>query len=96
MCGGQISGIEEAFHVARCAFELEENEAILVVDATNAFNMLNHQVALPKIWRLCPSIATILINLYKCPSDLLVDGDIIPSQESTMQGDPLAMPICMA
>ena len=93
MCGGQISGIEAAVHAARSAFELEENEAILLVDATNAFNTLNRQVALLNIRRLCPPIATILINSYRCPSDLLVDGDIILSQEGTLQGDPLAMPM---
>ena len=93
MCGGQISGIEAAVHAARSAFELEENEAILLVDATNAFNALNRQVALHNIRRLCPPIATILINSYRSPSDLLVDGDVILSQEGTTQGDPLAMPM---
>ena len=93
MCGGQISGIEAAVHATRSAFELEENEAILLVDATNAFNTLNRQVALLNIRRLCPPIATILINSYRCPSGLLVDGDIILSQEGTMQRDSLAMPM---
>ena len=93
MCGGQISGIEAAVHAARSAFELEENEAILLVDATNAFNALNRQVALHNIRHLCPPIATILINSYRSPSDLLVDGDVILSQEGTTQGDPLAMPM---
>ena len=49
MCGGQISGIEAAVHATRSAFELEENEAILLVGATNAFNTLNRQVALHNI-----------------------------------------------
>ena len=85
-------GIEAAIHAARFAFELEENEAILLVDATNAFNALNRQVALHNIRRLCPPIATMLINSYRSPSDLFVDGDIL-SQEGTTQGDPLAMPM---
>ena len=63
----------------------------LLVDATNAFNALNRQVALHNIRRLCPPIATILINSYRCPTELFVDGDIILSQEGTTQGDPLAM-----
>ena len=33
-------GIEAAVHAARFAFELEENEGILLVDATNAFNAI--------------------------------------------------------
>lgn len=51
----------------------------------NAFNILNRQVALHIIC-LCPSIATILINLYRSPTELLVDGDVILSQEGTTQG----------
>ena len=41
LCGGQISGIEAAVHVVRTAFESEENEAVHLVDASNAFNSLN-------------------------------------------------------
>ena len=93
LCGGQTSGTEAAVHAARTAFELETTEAILLVDATNAFNALNRQVALHNIRRLCPPIAIILINSYRSPSDLLVDGDVILSQEGTTQGDPLAMPM---
>ena len=93
MCGGQISGIEAAVHATRSAFESDESEAALLVDATNAFNALNRQAALHNIRRLCPPIATILINSYRSPTELFVDGDIILSQEGTTQGDPLAMPM---
>ena len=41
MCGGQISDIKAAVHATRSAFEMEENEALLLVDAMNAFNALN-------------------------------------------------------
>ena len=71
MCGGQISGIEAAVHAARTAFDSNDTEAMLLVDATNAFNSLNRQVALHNIRRLCPPLATILINTYRAPSDLL-------------------------
>ena len=66
-------------------------QAALLVDATNAFNALNCQTALHNIRRLCPPVATILINSYRAPTELFVDGDIILSQEGTTQGDPLAM-----
>ena len=78
-------------HAVRTAFESDENEAVLLVDATNAFNSLNRQVALHNIQRLCPLLATILINTYRAPTELFVDGDAILSQEGTTQGDPLAM-----
>ncbi len=41
--------------------------------------------------RTCPPIATVLINTYREPTELYVDGDTIPSQEGITQGDPLAM-----
>ena len=91
LCGGQTSGIEAAVHATRSAFESENVEAVLLVDASNAFNCINRQVALQNIRRLCPTIATILINSYRTNIDLFVDGEVIRSQEGTTQGDPLAM-----
>ena len=63
------------------------------MDASNAFNLLNRKTALFNIQSLCPSIATVLINTYRDPSMLFVDGHILYSQEGTTQGDPLAMPM---
>ena len=93
LCGGQISGIEAAVHAVRNAFNSEDCEAALLVDASNAFNSLNRQVALQNIRRLCTPIATALINNYRAPTELFVDGDVLLSQEGTTQGDPLAMPM---
>ncbi len=62
LCGGQISGIEAAVHSTRSAFESDDVEAVLLVDASNAFNCINRQVALLNIQHLCPTIATFLIN----------------------------------
>ena len=93
LCGGQISGIEAAVHAVRSAFALDENEAVLLVDASNAFNSLNRLVALHNIHRICPPLSTILINTYRAPTELFVHGDTILSQEGTTQGDPLAMPM---
>ena len=93
ICGGQISGIEAAVHAVRTAFDSSDTEAVLLVDATNAFNSLNRQVALQNIRILCPPLATILINTYRAPTELFVDGDTLHSREGTTQGDPLAMPM---
>ena len=93
MCGGQIAGIEAAVQPGRTAFESNDTEAVLLVDATNAFNSLNRQSALHNIRRLCPPLATVLINTYRAPTELFVDGDTILSQEGTTQRDPLAMPM---
>ena len=72
-------------------FESPETEAAIQVDATNAFNCLNRQVALRNIHQLCPSLSTILTNTYREDIDLFIDGESILSQEGTTQGDPLAL-----
>ena len=70
-------------HAVRTAFDFEENEAALLADANNAFNSLNHLVALQNIRRLCPPIATVLVNTYRAPTELFVDCDTLFSQEGT-------------
>ena len=64
-----------------------------VIAYPNAFNCLNWEAALHNIRHLCPSFSTILINTYRSPTELFVDGSTILSQEGTTQGDPLAMPM---
>ena len=46
VCAGQLSGCEAAVHSMHKIFESSETEAAILVDATNAFNCLNRQVAL--------------------------------------------------
>ena len=91
LCVGQQSGCEAAIHAMRRLFESPSCQAILQVDATNAFNNLNRKTALINILRSCPSIAPALINTYRHESSLFIGGEIIPSCEGTTQGDPLAM-----
>ena len=91
LCGGQVSGIEAAVHSVRDMLNADQEQALLLVDASNAFNSLNRQVVLQNIRRTCPIIARILINTYRNPTELFMDGDSLWSQEGTTQGDPLAM-----
>ena len=93
LCAGQISGIEAAIHAIRSIYSNKDTEAVLLVDASNAFNSLNRQVALRNARHLCPSIATIVINTYRAHSELFIDGQVLWSEEGTTQGDPLAMPL---
>ena len=93
LCTGQISGIEASVHAVRTYFHREETEAIFLVDARNAFNSLNRLTALHNIQRHCLSLATVLINTYRAPTELYVDGDVLYSQEGTTQGNLLAMPM---
>ena len=91
LCAGQTSGTESAVHAARALFQQADTEAVLLVDASNAFNSLNRSSALLNIQRLChgPAFAMILINTYRNPIDLFVDGNVLHSDEGTTQGDPL-------
>ncbi len=73
-------------------FKKESSDAVILVDAANAFNNLNRMVALHNIQYICPPLATTLINTYRQPSRLFLPGGReILSQEGTTQGDPLAM-----
>ncbi|KAL5467485.1 hypothetical protein EMCRGX_G031714 [Ephydatia muelleri] len=93
LCAGQISGTEAAIHAIRDSFHSAQCEAVLLIDANNAFNSLNREAALRNIQILCPPFATILINTYRAATELFVQDTIIFSREGTTQGDPLAMPM---
>ena len=92
VCAGQDGGCEAAVHTMREIFKNPESEAVLLVDATNAFNSLNRQAALHNITVSCPSLTQILINTYRAPIRMIIPGNgEIASTEGTTQGDPLAM-----
>ena len=75
------------------AFHDQGSDAVLLVDAINAFNLFNRQAALHNSRYLCPSIATVIFNTCHEPTHLIVNGNFILSQEGTAQGDPLALPM---
>ena len=91
-CSGLESGIEAAIHAMREAFQEEDCEAMLFVDAENAFNKLNRSVALHNVEQVCPPFHRYLANTYKEPAKLyLRNGSYILSQEGVTQGDNAAM-----
>ena len=91
LCAGQEAGCEAAVHAMESIFAEEDTEAMILVDATNAFNCLNRQVTLMNCEAICPAMSPILINTYRSNSCLFIDGQCILSKEGTTQGDPLAM-----
>ena len=92
VCAGHKSGSEAAIHAMRELFEHDNSDAVLLIDASNAFNSLNRAAALHNIRVLCPSIATYAINTDREPARLfIVGGQELRSSEGTTQGDPLAM-----
>ena len=92
LCGGQIAGIEAAVHSVRTLFESDTTEAILLLNARNAFNSLNRTNALRNIRTVCPAFSTVLVNMYRESTDLFLGANTLLSQEGTTQGDPFAMP----
>ena len=91
LCAGQTAGSEAAIHAMSQIFDDAGSDAVLLVDARNAFNCLNRRTALHNIRVLCPAIAPYLINTYRRNAALFVGGDVLQSMEGTTQGDPLAM-----
>ena len=91
MCVGFENGVEVASLAMHAVFEDKHTEAVLLVDAENAFNKLNRKVALLNILHSCPSIAPVLINTYRSQPKLFIMGKTLTSEEGTTQGDSLAM-----
>ena len=91
LCAGHVSGCEAGVHAMTDIQEDDQTETVLLVDASNAFNSLNREAAMRNIQSLCPPLAKIVVNTYRNNAPLFIDGEVIPSQEGTTQGDPLAM-----
>ena len=90
LCAGIEAGSEVGVHSLRKIFNDTNCEAILLADASNAFNCLNRQTALLNIQALCPALAIPLINTYRQDPSLFIEGECLFSSEGTTQGDPLA------
>ena len=63
-CAGFQAGAEAAIHAMQSFFREEETDAVLLIDASNAFNSMNRRAALVNIQVSCPVIAgyVIVIN----------------------------------
>ena len=56
LCAEQLLGVEAAIHAVRSCFDDNLSQCVLVVDATNAFNSLNHQTTLRNIYYFVPPL----------------------------------------
>ena len=93
LCAGQKYGSEAAIHAMHAIYEADDTDAVLLIDASNAFNALNRATSLHNIRVLCPVIAAYAINTYRESARLFIArGKEIMSPEGTTQGDPLARP----
>ena len=58
VCAFQSSESEAVIHAMRNIFDADDTDAILLIDASNAFNALNRTAALHNTGILCPTMAT--------------------------------------
>ena len=99
VCVGQQGGCEAAIHAMREIYEEPECEAVLMVDASNAFNTLNRRATIQNIKVKCPIFAKYVENTFKEPAKLYVSdkkttrSQVIVSDEGTIQGDPISMAV---
>ena len=90
----QAGSCEAVVHAMSDIFQEETTDALLLMDADNAFNSLCPTVLLHNIQYLCPPMSVYIRNCYDVPSRLfLFGGTEILSSEGTTQGDSLAMPV---
>ena len=78
---GQQAGCEAALYAMRKFSNDPDTETILLVDASNAFNLLNRKVALLNILRKCPCLAKVLIN-----TQFFVDGEVLLFRKAPLRG----------
>ena len=60
-------------------------DAVLLINAENTFNFINHKVMLCNLEFIFPIIATYIISFYATPSRLFIvrGGEILSSEETT-------------
>ena len=69
-----------------------DTDAVLLIDAENAFNSINRKAVLHNLKFIWPIIATYTINWYATSSSLfIVGGGEILSSEGTTQSGPAAV-----
>ena len=64
-------------------FDDDITEAMLFVDASNAFYCLNRRITLHNCQYICPALSQTLINTYREASLLFCDGQTLLSKEGT-------------
>ena len=92
LSAGQDAGVEAVIHAMPDTFSEENTEAVIQIDAENAFNSINQKVMLHKMKFLCLLISTYISNCFAPPARLFIfGGGEILSKEGTTQGDPTSM-----
>ena len=92
--GGEDAECEAAVPSMHDIFGTNQTEAVILVDAENAFSSINRQVFLHNMKHICPPTAIFVRNCYNVSARLFgLGGKELLSHEGTTQGDPTAMEI---
>ena len=86
LCLGQKCGIEYAIHTLRDQNSKTSADAVLLIDAENAFNSLNRKLALKNNKNTCPSFETAIKNSYSNPSKLFINKKNLLSRRDNPVG----------
>ena len=92
--GGMPGGPQRCIAAIRACWERPEVEATLMLDGTNAFNLVSRPLSLRLVQGVLPAVACAVINSYREPNIKLRssggEGQFIFSKEGGSQGDPFA------
>ena len=76
VCAGQETGIEAAAHSLNSLYNNKNTDAVLLVDASNAFNLLNRELFLHNISYISLAISVFVKSYYKSHSRLIIIGTL--------------------
>ncbi|XP_026412030.1 uncharacterized protein LOC113307792 [Papaver somniferum] len=86
-CGG-----ESIMHAANRLLELKVDQdhlAMMLIDFTNAFNLVNRSVLINEVRERCPGISKWVEFCYAKPAKLYYNEHILSSAQGVQHGDPL-------
>ena len=87
LCVGQRAELESAIHGLREVFNSSSDRCLLQIAANNACNRLNRFLDHQNIHLVCPSLRTLLVNLYRQESILPIFGYLMFCGECLREGD---------
>ena len=68
LSAGQYAGVEDIVHAMHDIFSEKNTEAVLLIEAENAFNSISRKVMLHNLKFLCPLISTYINSYYAAPA----------------------------
>ena len=90
LCFDFRQGTEAAAHAARRFLkDIQQGQALLKLDFTNAFNTISRDEMLRIIHEELPELYPFISTCYSSTTLLCFDDYLIKSEEGAQQGDPL-------